>query len=56
MPSLTFEDDLAVQNVSGDDHRVEVLGETRSAGGFEGLARLTPLGRETRRAVERSAN
>lgn len=49
---LTFEDALAVQHVSGDDHCVEVLGEAGSARGFEGLACLTPLRNQTRRAVK----
>lgn len=32
-----------MQLISGDNHCVEVLGEARSARGFEGLACLTPL-------------
>lgn len=40
---LTFENALAMQYVSGDNHCVEVLGEARSAWGFEELACLTPL-------------
>lgn len=40
---LTFENALAMQYVSEDNHCVEVLGEARSAWGFEELACLTPL-------------
>ena len=49
---VTFENALSVQYVSRDNHCVEALGEPRSAGGFEGLARPTPLRNETRRPVK----
>lgn len=41
---LTSEDALAVQYVSGDNHRVEVLREAGSAGRLQGLTRPAPLG------------
>lgn len=53
---VTFENALSVQHVSRDNHCVEALGEPRSAGGFEGLARPTPLRNETRRPVKKWAN
>lgn len=40
---LTFENALAMQYVSRDNHCVEVLGEAWSAWGFERLACPTPL-------------
>lgn len=49
---LTFKNALAVQHVSRDNHRVEVLGETWSTWRFEGLACLTPLGNKTRQPVK----
>lgn len=48
----TFENALAVQYVSRDNHCVEVLGEAWSAWGFEGLACLTPLRNTTRQPVK----
>lgn len=53
---VTFENALSVQHVSRDNHCVEALGEPRSAGGFEGLARPTPLRNETRWPVKKWAN
>lgn len=41
---FTFEDPLTVQEVPGDNHRVEVLGEAWCAWRFDGLAQLTLLG------------
>lgn len=41
---LTFEDPLTMQEVPGDNHCVEVLGEAWCAWRFDGLARLTLLG------------
>lgn len=49
---LTFENALAVQQVSGDNHCVEVLGETWSTWSFEGLACLSPLGNKTAQPVK----
>lgn len=49
---LTFENALAAQYVSRDNHCVEVLGEAWSAWRFKGLTCLTPLRNKTRRPVK----
>lgn len=45
----TFEDPLTMQEVPGDNHCVEVLGEAWCAWRFDGLARLTLLGNEKKK-------
>lgn len=45
----TFEDPLTMQEVPGDNHCVEVLGEAWCAWRFDGLARLTRLGNEKKK-------
>lgn len=45
----TFEDPLTMQEVPGDNHCVEVLGEAWCAWRFDGLAQLTLLGNEKKK-------